>query len=107
MQIKNDRDLILDGLNSIDGISCLKPEGAFYVFPSCKNFLGCVSQSGKVINSSIDFASYLLEDYNLAVVPGEAFGLNGYFRISFTIGEDLIKELINRLSKACSKLKKT
>ncbi|MDC2973072.1 pyridoxal phosphate-dependent aminotransferase [Gammaproteobacteria bacterium] len=107
IKIKNDRDLILDGLNSIDGISCLKPDGAFYVFPSCKNFLGCVSQSGKVINSSIDFASYLLEDYNLAVVPGEAFGLNGYFRISFTIGEDLIKELIDRLSKACSKLKKT
>ena len=75
-------------------------------FPPVKIFR-CVSQSGKVINSSIDFASYLLEDYNLAVVPGEAFGLNGYFRISFTIGEDLIKELIDRLSKACSKLKKT
>ena len=107
IQIKNDRDLIVEGLNSIDGITCLKPEGAFYVFPSCKNFLGCISQSGKVIESSIDFASYLLEDYNLAVVPGEAFGLNGYFRISFTIGEDSITELLDRLSKACSKLKNT
>ncbi len=107
MQIKNDRDLIVEGLNSIDGITCLKPEGAFYVFPSCENFLGRISQSGKVIESSIDFASYLLEDYNLAVVPGEAFGLNGYFRISFTIGEDSITELLDRLSKACSKLKNT
>ena len=104
IKIKKNRDIIVNGLNTIDGISCLNPKGSFFVFPSCKAFIGCKSQEGKEINSSLDFATYLLDEYNVAVIPGEAFGIKDHFRISYTIEEDSLKELLNRLNKACMNL---
>jgi aspartate aminotransferase len=102
--IKINKDLIVKGLNSISGISCIDPGGAFYVFPSCKNFFNLKTPKGEIIRSSIDFASYLLEEYNIAVVPGEAFGMSGYFRISYTIDIEFLKKLLDRLENACSSL---
>tara|TARA_B100000575_G_scaffold259332_1_gene231502 strand:- start:3494 stop:4711 length:1218 start_codon:yes stop_codon:yes gene_type:complete len=103
-EIEKCRDAIVKGLNSIKGISCTNPDGSFYVFPSCKRLINSKTPDGKLIKSSKDFASYLLEDYNLAVIPGEAFGLDNYFRISYTIENRTMEELLRRLRKACSKL---
>ena len=103
-EIEKCRDAIVKGLNSIKGISCTNPDGSFYVFPSCKRFINSKTPDGKLIKSSKDFASYLLEDYNLAVIPGEAFGLDNYFRISYTIENRTMEELLRRLRMACSKL---
>jgi aspartate aminotransferase len=82
-------------LNDIDGIDCSLPGGAFYLFPSCSGLIGRGTPSGSQIVSDAAFATYLLEEAGVAVVPGAAFGLSPYFRIS--IGEPL-----ERLEKACA-----
>ena len=73
------RDFVLNELKSIKGISCLKPEGAFYVFPSCSNLLGKKDPNGKLLKTDNDFVESLLENQGIAVVQGSAFGLNGFF----------------------------
>ncbi|MBU6339723.1 MAG: pyridoxal phosphate-dependent aminotransferase, partial [Rickettsiales bacterium] len=99
------RNLVVSMLNNIDGIKCNVPNGAFYVFPSCKGLFGKKTSSGKVIENDNDFAAYLLEDALVAVVPGVAFGLEGFFRISYAASEEFLKNSMQRIADSCKKLK--
>ncbi len=98
------RDMVVQMLNDIPGITCGKPAGAFYVYPSCAGIVGRKTPNGVVINSDEDFAKYLLEAEGIAVVPGPGFGLSPYFRISYAISMEALKEACNRIKRACSKL---
>ncbi len=98
------RDLVVDGLNAIDGLDCRVPEGAFYTFSGCAGVLGKVTPSGKRIETDTDFCAYLLEDAHVAVVPGSAFGLSPFFRISYATSEAELKEALERIAAACERL---
>ncbi|NRB10002.1 MAG: pyridoxal phosphate-dependent aminotransferase [Rickettsiaceae bacterium] len=98
------RDLVLSKLAEITGISCNKPEGAFYLFPNCSSVFGNKTPQGKTINSSADFATYLLEVANVAIVPGIAFGMEGYFRLSYATSEELLIEACRRINEAMKQL---
>ena len=102
---KNRRDQLLVSLNNMTGISCNTPNGAFYVFPSCKEILGKKTNDGKVISNDEDFTSALLNHAGVAVVQGSAFGLEGYFRISYATSDENLQNACKRLSKFCSELK--
>lgn len=102
---KKRRDMVVGLLNEIDGISCNTPEGAFYVFPSCQGLIGKTTPEGNVINNDTDLASYLLESALVAVVPGIAFGAEGFFRISYATSDDALKTACARITEACAKLK--
>lgn len=99
------RDMVVSMLNSIDGINCNTPNGAFYVFPSCKNLYGKKTMNGKIIENDNDFASYLLEEALVAVVPGIAFGAEGFFRISYAASDEFLKNAMTRIADACQKLR--
>ena len=92
-------------LNNIEGINCNTPDGAFYVFPSCKNIIGKMTKDNKTINNDQDFTSALLNHAGVAVVQGSAFGLQGYFRISYATSDENLRKACERLSKFCSELK--
>lgn len=98
------RNLVVDALNQIPGLKCLKPEGAFYVFPNMKGLVGKKTPQGKVISDSATFCDYLLEEGLVAAVAGSAFGLEGYFRISYATSEKLLIEAMQRITKACNQL---
>ena len=97
---KQRRDFVVKSLNKISGISCLKPNGAFYVFPSCKKLLG---KKTKLKNDS-DFVKKLLEKSNVAVVQGSAFGLDGHFRISYATSMKKLKVAMKRIKSFCKKI---
>jgi aspartate aminotransferase len=99
------RNMVVKMLNEIEGIECNKPNGAFYVFPSCAGLFGKKSPDGKTIKDSNDFASYLLESALVAVVPGIAFGAEGFFRISYAASEEFLNNAMQRICDACNKLK--
>ena len=99
------RDLVVNKLNEIDGITCSKPEGAFYVYPNCHGILGKVTPQGMKISNDEDFMTYLLEDQGVAGVHGSAFGLSPYFRLSYATSDDILDDACNRIQFACSKLK--
>ena len=86
------RDLVVSLLNQINGISCLTPEGAFYVYPSCKGIIGKETPEGKKIMNDEDFMSYLLESEGVAGVHGAAFGLSPYFRLSYATNDEILKD---------------
>ncbi len=98
------RDMVVRMLNNCNGLSCLKPSGAFYVYPSCSGIIGKSMSNGKIIKNSIDFSSYLLESEGVAVVPGSAFGADPYFRISYATSDSILEEACNRIKKACDQL---
>ena len=98
------RDMVVEKLNAIPGISCITPEGAFYVFPNCSKLLGKKTPGGKVVKTSIELCEYLLEDALVAAVAGSAFGMDGYFRISYATSDALLTEACKRISDACEKL---
>ncbi len=104
-EFKRRRDLVVDMLNDADGISCIKPEGAFYVYPSCAGCIGKTTPDGKRIESDEDFVTYLLESEGVACVQGEAFGLSPYFRISYATSEEALREACTRIQRACAALK--
>lgn len=93
------RNYIVSRLNSIPGVTCFNPHGAFYVFP---NFSRCYGKRYKdrVINNSLDFAAYLLEEFNVAIVPGEAFGDDKCARLSFATSMENIKKGLDRIEEA-------
>ena len=91
------RKMMTSMLNEIDGVTCPEPEGAFYCFPNVTALLGR-SLGGRVANSSSELAENLLELIKVAVVPGEAFGTPGYFRLSYALGDDDIAEGLDRLA---------
>jgi aspartate aminotransferase len=95
------RDLVVSALNAIDGIDCRTPEGAFYTFAGCGGLIGRTTPKGRRIEADHDFTDYLLEDAHVAVVPGSAFGLSPYFRISYATGVAELKEALRRISVAC------
>ena len=99
------RDLVVEALSSIKGFKCLKPEGAFYVYPDCSGVIGKKSPDGHEIKDDSDLATYLLEAAGVAVVFGEAFGLSPFFRISYATGTDLLEDACQRIAEACSDLK--
>jgi aspartate aminotransferase len=98
------RNLIVKELNSIDGMTCVTPAGAFYVYPCCKGFIGKKTPSGAIIKSDTDFAEFLLDYAEIAVVPGSAFGYSPYLRISFATDIEQIKKALKRFKTACSSL---
>ncbi len=98
------RDLVVNGLNAIEGLDCRVPEGAFYTFSGCAGTFGKITPAGKRIETDADFCAYLLEDAHVAVVPGSAFGLSPFFRISYATSEEELKEALTRISLACTRL---
>ena len=101
---KERRDFVVSGLNKIDGINCLNPQGAFYVFPSCKGCLGKTHKELGKIETDTDFVTKLLESTGVAVVQGSAFGLDGFFRISYATSMDNLEKAVQRISDFCSNL---
>lgn len=99
------RDLVVSMLNQATGIDCPKPEGAFYVYPSCKDLLGKKTESGKVLETDEDFVTALLEQEGVAVVHGSAFGLGPNFRISYATSTEALTKACERIQKFCASLK--
>ncbi len=97
---KERRNFVVDSLNNIKGISCLSPEGAFYVFPNCKKLLNNKTK----LKTDKDFVEKLLEKAEVAVVQGSAFGLEGYFRISYATSMDNLKKAMERIKSFCNSL---
>ena len=97
---KERRNFVVDSLNNIKGISCLSPEGAFYVFPNCKKLLNNKTK----LKTDKDFVERLLEKAEVAVVQGSAFGLEGYFRISYATSMDNLKKAMERIKSFCNSL---
>lgn len=98
------RDSLVAALNQIPGIQCHVPEGAFYVFPSCEQLLGKTTPAGKVLKTDEDFVLYLLDEVNLAVLQGAAYGTSPYFRISFAASTDLLELGVARITEAVGRL---
>jgi len=101
---KERRDFVVNSLNNIKGISCLKPNGAFYVFPSCKDLLGKKDKRGNKLKTDTDFVQSLLENSGVAVVQGSAFGLEGFFRISYATSMENLKKALEKISTFCKSL---
>ena len=98
------RDMVVRMLNECAGITCLKPQGAFYVYPSCAGTLGKTTPKGKKIKNDLDFATALLDEKLVAVVPGEAFGLAPYFRISYAASDAILEDACKRIHAFCASL---
>ena len=96
------RDLVVQGLNTNTGLDCLTPEGAFYVFPSCKRLLGKTSAAGTRLETDEDFVMALLEETGVALVHGAAFGLPGHFRLSYAASNAELEEAIRRIQSFCA-----
>ncbi len=101
---KDRRDMVVDFLNQCDGINCLTPEGAFYVYPSCADCIGKTTAGGRKIESDSDFVTALLEEEGVATVQGVAFGLSPHFRISYATSTEALKEACTRIQRFCAGL---
>ena len=95
------RDFMLDRLNNCPGLSCMSPDGAFYVYPSCEGLIGKTTAAGKVIETDRDFVIYLMEEHGIAAVHGEAYGLSPHFRLSFAASMEELDEACRRVQAAC------
>ncbi len=102
---KQRRDLVVVMLNEAKGIHCPTPEGAFYVYPSCAGTIGKRTPEGKAIETDTDFCTYLLDAVGVATVPGTAFGLAPYFRISYATSTEMLTDACTRIQKACAALR--
>jgi aspartate aminotransferase len=102
---KERRDLVVSMLNQAKGLKCPKPEGAFYVFPSCEGTIGKTAPSGKKIATDEDFVKELLSDQGVAVVHGSAFGLGPAFRVSYATSNKELEDACQRIQKFCGNLK--
>ena len=101
---KERRDFVVNKLNSIKGLSCKKPEGAFYVFPNCKDCIGKKDAAKKKILNDTDFVTSLLENTGVAVVQGSAFGKEGYFRISYATSIENLSKALDKIEIYCNQL---
>ncbi|MGK6322724.1 pyridoxal phosphate-dependent aminotransferase [Sphingomonas sp. DT-51] len=99
------RDLVVGMLNATPGITCPKPEGAFYVYPDVSGVIGKSTPAGKRIDTDSDFVSYLLDDAKVAAVQGVAFGVSPAMRISYATSEALLTEACHRIQEACTALR--
>ncbi len=98
------RNLVADWLDATPGLRCPRPEGAFYVYPSCAGVIGKRTPDGRTIETSEDFARYLLEGEGVAVVHGSAFGLDPFFRISYATSTAVLEDACARIERACALL---
>ena len=98
------RDLVVDALNAVPGLSARRPEGAFYVYASCAGVLGRRTPGGELIDSDTAFARYLMDEGGVAVVPGSAFGLAPYFRVSYATSHEVLVEACRRIADATRRL---
>jgi aspartate aminotransferase len=98
------RDLVVSMLNQTTGIECPTPEGAFYVYPSCKGLIGKKTPGGNLIQTDEDFATELLSAEGVAVVHGAAFGLSPFFRISYATSSDVLEDACGRIQRFCASL---
>ncbi|MGY2812029.1 pyridoxal phosphate-dependent aminotransferase [Bradyrhizobium sp. USDA 4506] len=98
------RDFVVAALNNIEGVNCRAPEGAFYIFAGCAGLIGRTAPNGQCINSDTDFAEYLLRSVGAAVIPGTAFGLSPYFRISCATSIIELEEACKRIALATNRL---
>jgi len=98
------RQLVVDGLNAIDGIACADPDGAFYVFPSIEGMIGRKRPDGGIIENDSDFVTWLLEDGGVAAVQGVAFGLEPHFRISYATSTEALQDACARIKVSAEKL---
>ena len=98
------RDLAVDMLNRSAGLSCHRPEGAFYVYPSCAGCIGKQTPGGETIETDEDFVRALLDAEGVAAVHGAAFGLSPYFRISYALSTDELEEALRRIQRFCTSL---
>lgn len=97
---KERRDYACARLNSVPGLSCRVPDGAFYLYPNCAGVIGKTTPEGKVIENDLDFVLYLLDGVGVAALQGSAYGLSPYFRLSIATSMDTIKEACSRIEKA-------
>jgi aspartate aminotransferase len=95
------RDLVVDALNTAPGITCHRPEGAFYVYPNIAGCLGRTTKAGKRLTTDEDFALALLEERHVAVVHGAAFGMSPYLRISYATDDATLTEACRRIVRFC------
>ena len=92
---------VVDRFNTMPGLNCLMAGGAFYAFPDARVAIAKLQKTGKISAATdMAFAEYLLEKFDVAVVPGSAFGAEGYFRISFATSMDNLREALDRIEKA-------
>src|SRR2546423_1796987 len=101
---KERRDLVVEMLNRVPGLFCPRPEGAFYVYPSCAGVIGKRTPAGQQINNDDGFVRYLLEETGVAVVHGAAFGLSPHFRISYATSTEVLRDACERIDRACRSL---
>ncbi len=98
------RDFVVGALNSMDGLSCLMPNGTFYVYPSCQDLMGAKTPTGDRIGSDTDFCAYLLDHVGVATVPGSAFGRSPHFRVSCAVSMDTLQDAMTRIQNAIEDL---
>ena len=99
------RDLVVSRFNAVEGLSCRTPQGAFYVYVNVQDLLGKTTPQGQVLESDVDVAAYFLEGANVAVVPGAAFGLAPYFRVSYATATEALVKACDRIEAAVNALK--
>ena len=102
---KERRDLVVSMLNQAAGLVCTKPQGAFYVYPSCAGIIGKTTPGGKVLENDEDVVTYLLESEGVACVHGAAFGLSPALRISYAVVTEALEDACQRIQRACAALK--
>jgi aspartate aminotransferase len=105
IQFRKRRDMVVEKLNNIRGLSCALPPGAFYVYPSCEGVIGKQTPTGSVIRTDEDFMNFLLDSEGVAGVQGEAFGLSPYFRLSYATDNKTLIDACDRIERACESLK--
>ena len=98
------KNLVVEGLNSIDGISCLMPKGAFYAYPNVSGLIGKKTKNGKSLSNDTEVVEWILEEAKVAAVPGSAFGLEPYFRVSYATSTEDLKLAIQNLKNSVSEL---
>ena len=103
-EFREKRDLAYDLLNKIEGISCKKSNGAFYLFPNCKSYFGSKAPGVSEIKDDHDLCAYLIDEAKVVVVPGSAFGYPGHFRLSYAVSKEQINESLGRIESALKKV---
>ena len=98
------RNLVVDALNEIDGLDCARPDGAFYVYPSCAGLIGAKRPDGQIIENDGDYVTWLLEEGGVAAVQGAAFGLEPHFRISYATSTQALHDAMGRIKRATDML---
>lgn len=91
-------------INSMKGLSVAQPQGAFYLFVSCKDLINKRTKNGKIITNDFAFTEYLMEDHLVCVVPGCAYGMENYIRICYAYSSEQLKTGCQRISAACEAL---